>query len=173
MPEGYGYTPEGIARYRKDQEQKRTLGSTPKNIRRKTDPYAHFAEMFAKLGGQGRMSDQDLERVRRMIPTLFDTQNVSQDKLGRLAGLVSKSFGTSGGELGRKSDQDLERMRRMIPSAFDTQDGYEEIITQPVSQDKLGRLGQFSKSFGTLGGELGRKSDVDVRRVKRRNKVPR
>ena len=164
MPEGYGYTPEGIARYRKDQEQKRTLGSTPKNIRRKTDPYAHFAEMFAKLGGQGRMSDQDLERVRRMIPTLFDTQNVSQDKLGRLAGLVSKSFGTSGGELGRKSDQDLERMRRMIPSAFDT---------QPVSQDKLGRLGQFSKSFGTLGGELGRKSDVDVRRVKRRNKVPR
>jgi hypothetical protein len=165
MPPGYGYSPEGLARYRKDQEQKRTLGSTdapritasPSPVRprvqRKTDPnpLAHFSEMFANLGGQGRMSDQDLERVRRMIPTLFDTQNVSQDKLGRLGG-------------GRISDQDLERMRRMIPSAFDTQN---------VSQDKLGRLGQFSKSFATLGGELGRKSDVDVRRAKRRNKVPR
>ena len=67
MPEGYGYSPEGLARYRKDQEQKRTLGSTdaPRitaspspvrpHVRRKTDPnsLAHLiAEMFANLGGE-------------------------------------------------------------------------------------------------------------------------
>jgi hypothetical protein len=126
MPEGYGYSPEGLARYRKDQEQKRTLGSTdapritasPSTVRprvqRKTDPnpLAHFAEMFANLGGKGgRMSDQDLERVRKMIPTLFDTPNVSQDKLGNLE-QFSKSFATLGEELGRKSDVDVRRAKR-------------------------------------------------------------
>jgi hypothetical protein len=87
MPEGYGYTPEGIARYRKDQEQKRTLGSTdapritasPSPVRprvqRKTDPnpLAHFVEMLGieKIGkgglGEelGRKSDVDVRRAKR------------------------------------------------------------------------------------------------------------
>jgi len=160
MPEGYGYTPEGIARYRKDQEQKRTLGSTdapritasPSPVRprvqRKTDPRKFLMQLMPMM-------------------KLTDRMKQSASLGGEYGGLVprfAEILANLGGELGRKSDQDLKGMRRMIPSAFDT---------QPVSQDKLWRLGQFSKSLGTLGGELGRKSDVDVRRVKRRNKVPR